>query len=84
LVESKAAGPAETAAAKIDIGDWFSRMTSRDQEIANFLAVGNTTGETARQFEVSPGRISQKRREYQRDWREFQGESAGVYGAAAG
>jgi hypothetical protein len=77
LVEDRHAGPAETAAARIDVSDWLRSMTARDRGIAGFLAAGNTTGETAERFGVSAGRISQKRREYRRDWQEFQGESVG-------
>jgi len=83
LVESKEAGPAETAAARIDVGDWFSSMTPRDRKIANFLAAGNTTGDTAREFGVSAGRISQKRQEYRDSWQAFQGEDAAAGSAAA-
>ena len=37
----------------------------------------DTTGDAARQFNVSAGRISQKRREYLESWQEFQGGDAG-------
>jgi hypothetical protein len=60
LVEDHRAGPAETAAARIDVGYWFKSLPTRDRKIANFLAAGNTTGETAEQFGVSAGRISQR------------------------
>ena len=83
LVEDHHAGPAATAAARIDVGTWFDHMTSRDREIADALAIGNTTGDVAKQFGVSAGRISQKRQEYSRSWRAFQGESAVNDSAAA-
>jgi hypothetical protein len=75
LVEDRRAGPAETAAARIDVGDWFASLPPRDRRIANALAAGHTTGEVARQFQVSSGRISQMRREYFNNWREFQGDT---------
>jgi len=74
LVEDRRAGPAETAAARIDIGDWFSGLGPRDREIASFLATEHTTSEVARRFGLSAGRISQKRREYLDSWRSFQSE----------
>jgi len=40
------------------------------------LASSETTKATARKFRVSPGRISQTRRELETAWQEFQGESA--------
>jgi len=74
LVEDRHAGPAETAAARIDVRDWFQRMSPRDRRIAGALASGGCTGEVARKFHLSAGRISQKRREFLESWREFQGE----------
>ena len=75
LIEDRRAGPAETAAARIDVQDWFEQLKPRDRAVASFLAVGNGTKETARKFCVSPGRISQKRREFHEAWRRFQGEA---------
>ena len=74
LIEDRHAGPAETTAARIDMADWFDRMSLRDRQIAEALAIGNGTGEVAKQFQVQPSRISQKRREYLQSWKTFQGE----------
>jgi len=74
LVEDRHATPADTAAARIDIADWFRALPVRDRRIAGALAVGNSTKDVARRFRLSPGRISQKRREYHDSWRRFQGE----------
>ena len=76
LVEDRHAGPAETAAARIDVGDWMGTLPSRDRQIAESLAVGERTKDVARQFRLSQGRISQKRREYLESWQTFQGEGA--------
>ncbi len=77
LVEDKHAGPAETAAARIDVGEWFNTLPNRDQQIAGELALGSRTGEVAKQFGISPGRVSQKRTAYRESWRAFQGERDG-------
>ena len=74
LVEDRKAGPAEIAAARIDIGEWFSRLPKHKRRIAKTLARGETTKQAARKFKVSPGRISQTRRELQQAWLDFQGE----------
>ncbi len=74
LVEDRHAGPADIAAARIDIGDWFRALSSRDQQIAGRLALGCRTGEVAQQFGLSAGRISQKRSEYCESWGAFQGD----------
>jgi hypothetical protein len=76
LVEDRHAGPAEIAAARIDINDWFQKLPARDRQMASALAIGRSTGEVARQFGVSSARISQKRREYFESWRDFLGENA--------
>ena len=73
LIEDRHAGPAETAAARIDIGEWFDSLPKHKRRIAKTLATGETTKRTARKFGVSPGRISQTRRELQTAWVEFQG-----------
>jgi len=82
LVEDRQSGPAEVAAARIDIDEWFQRLSYRDQQIATALATGSSTGEVARKFQVSAGRISQKRREYSESWREFQGQETSETRAA--
>jgi hypothetical protein len=74
LVEDRHAGPADTAAARIDIGEWFDSLPKHKRRIAKTLATGETTKTTARKFGVSPGRISQTRRELQQAWQEFQGD----------
>ena len=76
LVEDKHAGPAQTASARIDVADWFRKMSSRDRRIARALATGHGTYEVARRFGVSPGRISQKRKSFYISWKEFQAEDA--------
>jgi hypothetical protein len=76
LVEDRHAGPAETAAARIDVADWFASPPRRKRRIAKTLATGETTKRAARKFRVSRGRISQTRRELAAAWREFQGEAA--------
>ena len=67
-------GPAETAAARIDFGDWLGTLGRRRRRIAETLAKGETTSVAAAKFRVSLGRISQLRRELQGDWGRFHGE----------
>jgi len=76
LIEDRKSGPADTAAARMDIADWFDSLPRYKRRIAETLASSETTKATARKFRVSPGRISQTRRELETAWQEFQGESA--------
>ena len=76
VVEDRHAGPAETAAARIDIGEWFRRLPRHVRKIAKTLASGERTGAVAKRYRVSPGRVSQIRKELAASWRQFQGEPA--------
>jgi hypothetical protein len=75
LLEDRRAGPAETAAARIDFAAWLKSLPRRYRRIATILATGETTKKVARRFRVSPGRVSQIRRELLDAWNRFQGEA---------
>lgn len=66
------APPSESVPGWMDYIVWLNRYDNRKRGIAECLAVGGTTQEVARQFDVSNGRISQMRREFKRDWERFQ------------
>ena len=76
LLEDRRAGPAETAAARIDTAAWLGSLPIRNRRIAETLATGETTKATARQFGVTAGRVSQLRRQLEVSWLQFQGEAA--------
>jgi hypothetical protein len=59
---------------RIDFPAWLTTLHDRDRHIALKLASGETTGGTAKRFNVSPARISQLRRELCESWRMFHGE----------
>ena len=72
LLEDRKAGPADTAAARIDIAAWLETLPKEKRRIAALLATGETTKRTARRFRLSPGRISQLRSELKQAWEYFQ------------
>ena len=78
LVEDKKAGPADTAAARIDFADWLKSLAIRKRKIAKTLARGERTNAVAQMFRISPGRVSQLREELRQSWRQFQGELSAV------
>ena len=82
LIEDRHAGPAEIAANRIDFADWLTMLSRRSRKIATTLATGETTTAAARQFRVSPARISQIRGELKDCWERFQGEDSVVDKAA--
>ncbi len=75
LVEDRRAGPAEIAAARIDLAGWLRLLSRRNRRIAKSLARGESTGDVARQFHLSAARISQLRTELEASWWAYQGEA---------
>ena len=72
MPEDRSATPAEVATARMDIRAWLETLTPRNRAIASLLAVGESTGETAKRFGLSSGRISQIRGELCESWDSFQ------------
>jgi hypothetical protein len=75
LLEDRRATPADLAASRIDFAAWLAMMSPLRRQIAEFLSLGESTRAAARRFALSPGRISQLRREFHASWSAFQGES---------
>jgi hypothetical protein len=76
LVEDRTAGPAEIAMTRLDFANWLSTLSNRDRQLAEKLALGETTGCVARMFRISVARVSQLRRDLCRKWQKFIGEPA--------
>jgi len=83
LVEDRGFTPAETAIARIDFGDWLSRLCHRDRGVATTLAAGETGRDTAKLHGISAGRVAQIRAKLRRNWQAFQGEPADEAGELA-
>ena len=81
LVEDRRASPADVAATRIDFQAWLIGLPGHLRLMAETLATGEATAVAASRFGVTPGRVSQVRRELQRAWRRFQGD-VGVDAAA--
>ncbi len=80
LVEDRTAGPAQIAMTRLDFDTWLSTLSNRDRQLAEKLALGETTGCVARTFQISAARVSQLRRELCANWHRFVGELAEVSG----
>jgi DNA-binding NarL/FixJ family response regulator len=72
LVEDRHAGPADIAAARIDIAAWLGTLSPRHRQIVQALATGETTSTVARKFNLTNGRISQLRQWFRAHWERFQ------------
>ena len=78
LVEGRSGTPAELAASRIDFADWLERLPKRNRRLATKLAAGESTSDVSRKFRITPGRVSQLRRELAESWRAFHGEAGGL------
>lgn len=58
----------------MDFECWFRSLPMKRRRIAALLAGGETTKAAARKSRVSPGRVSQVRRELEEAWERFQAE----------
>lgn len=62
----------KTVQLKMDFFEnWYRQQSPRDREIICDLAMGETTGDVAKKYGVSPGAASQWRRKYADSWYSF-------------
>jgi hypothetical protein len=66
----------DQVAFRIDFPAWLRTLTPRERRLVRAMALGERTMDLSKEFEVSPGRISQLRRELRDGWLRFQGEQA--------
>jgi hypothetical protein len=60
--------PDEQCAFRIDFPAWRATHAERDRRILDDLMLGERTLDVAGKYGLSPGRVSQLRREFLRDW----------------
>jgi hypothetical protein len=77
LVDNTRSPVDEAAAFRCDFPCWLSTLAGRDRRLVEDMTLGHRTGELARRFGLSPGRVSQLRRQYHSAWRRFHGELPG-------
>jgi len=66
----------EQAAFRIDWPEFMRSLSQRDRRLATYLSLGNSAKQAAEKFGVSPGRVTQLRQGWCREWRAGQGEEA--------
>ena len=64
----------EQAAFRIDFPVWLKSWSERDKRIIADMMKNERTFDLSKKYGCSPGRISQKREQYHRDWDRFNGE----------
>jgi hypothetical protein len=72
LTDNTRSAVPEQAAFRLDFPRWRASLRRRDRKILDTLAGGERTADAARRFKISPGRISQLRREFEEGWWAFQ------------
>jgi hypothetical protein len=72
----------EQAAFRLDFPAWLGTLGNRNKSIAQDMAMGHRTRELADTYGLSPGRVSQLRREFQDDWERFIADPAEKAGLA--
>ena len=76
LAEDNRVSPADEACFRLDFQAWLQGLSERKRQAAELLAQEYQTDEVARIVGVSPGRVSQLRRELDASWRAFQDQAA--------
>ena len=64
----------EKVAFRIDFPNWLATLTARERLLVHAMARNERTLDLSRHFDLSPGRISQLRRELHSDWHRFLGD----------
>jgi hypothetical protein len=60
---------------RIDFPAWLQTLTGRERRMIRGMARNERTLDLSKQFDLSPARISQIRKEFQIDWNRFIGEA---------
>jgi hypothetical protein len=67
--------PDQQAMFRLDFAAWLKSLTIRERKIVRAMARNERTLDLSQQFGVSPGRISQLRRDFALSWEDFCAES---------
>jgi len=66
--------PPDQAAFRIDWPRFLKTLTHRDRELAQYLSLGHRPSRAAAKFGLVPGRVTQLRQRWCREWRSFGGD----------
>ena len=75
LCDNTRTPPDEQAAFRCDFPVWLASLSNRDCRVVGCLAQGDRTLDVANKFGLSPGRVSQLRRQFHQDWQAFCGDA---------
>jgi hypothetical protein len=70
----------DQVAFRVDWPRFYETLSERDRQMAEHLSLGRTAKRAADRFRLSPGRVTQLRQRWCREWRAFQGEEVAAEG----
>jgi hypothetical protein len=56
---------------RVDFRVWLETLTARERQIIRAMALNERTKDLSHRFSLSPGRISQLRRDFEQRWKQF-------------
>lgn len=74
LIDNTQSAVPEQVAFRVDFPNWLATLGDRDRGLAEAMALEHRTLDLAQEFDVSPGRVSQLRRDFHRSWQRFHAE----------
>jgi hypothetical protein len=74
LKDNTVTPPPDAAAFRLDFPKFLGGLSERDRNLAMFLSLNHSAKKAAAKFQVSPGRVTQLRQQWCREWRRLQGE----------
>ena len=74
LIDNTRSPVPEQVQFRLDFPAWLRTRTDRDRRIIGDMMNGQRTLDLSRRYGISPGRISQLRRDFYEDWQRFCGE----------
>ena len=66
----------DQVAFRVDWPRYFQTLAERDRQLAEFLSLGHSANKAAERFKLSPGRVTQLRQKWGREWQVFQDAGA--------
>lgn len=82
LGDNRRSAVPDQVAFRLDFAAWLARLTARERRLIHAMAQRERTKDLSRRFQLSPGRISQLRRQFQQEWERFWADPADAQPAA--
>ena len=74
LIDNTRSPVPEQVMFRLDFPAWLRTRTQRDRRLIGDMMTGQRTLDLSKKYGISPGRVSQVRREFHDDWQRFCGE----------